>query len=138
MIAGPPARWIAPSTPPPPASASLAALTIASAGIRVMSPWTSARTRSPTRNSEVTHGSLTVARDRCRPPLAEPAAAVLAAEQEHAPARRIDDQLRAGPPRWRGPGDRHRRERLGHGIDRVQVVVECRPEPATPEDHSAS
>ena len=38
MIARPPARWIAPSTPPPPASALFAALTIASAGIRVMSP----------------------------------------------------------------------------------------------------
>ena len=41
MIARPPARWIAPSTPPPPASALFAALTIASAGIRVMSPSTS-------------------------------------------------------------------------------------------------
>ena len=38
-IAGPPALWIAPSTPPPPSSPLLAALTIASAGKAVMSPW---------------------------------------------------------------------------------------------------
>src|SRR5450759_5531397 len=38
MIAGPPARWMAPSTPPPPASAELAALAMASTAIRVMSP----------------------------------------------------------------------------------------------------
>jgi hypothetical protein len=44
MIAGPPVRWIAPSTPPPPRSPSFAALTMASAGIRVMSPRTIART----------------------------------------------------------------------------------------------
>ena len=41
MIAGPPARWMAPSTPPPPRRPLLAALTIASTAIRVMSPWTS-------------------------------------------------------------------------------------------------
>src|SRR3954454_25105996 len=45
MTAGPPARWIAPSTPPPPASRSLAAFTITSAAIRVMSPTVSAMTR---------------------------------------------------------------------------------------------
>src|SRR5438552_1275767 len=39
-ICGPPARWIAPSTPPPPRSDGLAALTIASTSWRVMSPWT--------------------------------------------------------------------------------------------------
>src|SRR5271157_139564 len=38
MMAGPPARWMAPSTPPPPASAELAALTMAPAATRVMSP----------------------------------------------------------------------------------------------------
>src|SRR6516164_2364417 len=38
MISGPPARWMAPSTPPPPASAEFAALTIASAATRVISP----------------------------------------------------------------------------------------------------
>src|SRR5579872_5897773 len=38
MMDGPPARWMAPSTPPPPASAELAALTITSARSRVMSP----------------------------------------------------------------------------------------------------
>src|SRR5262245_23247581 len=38
MIEGPPARWIAPSTPPPPASPELAALTMTSAATRVMSP----------------------------------------------------------------------------------------------------
>jgi hypothetical protein len=38
MIDGPPARWIAPSTPPPPASALFAAFTIASAAKPVMSP----------------------------------------------------------------------------------------------------
>src|SRR3984893_6047731 len=37
MISGPPARWTAPSTPPPPASDWLAALTIASTGSVVMS-----------------------------------------------------------------------------------------------------
>jgi hypothetical protein len=35
---GPAARWIAPSTPPPPASAEFAALTIASTSSVVMSP----------------------------------------------------------------------------------------------------
>ena len=40
-IAGPPARWIAPSTPPPPSSELLAALTIASTACAVMSPCTS-------------------------------------------------------------------------------------------------
>src|SRR6516164_9768952 len=38
MISGPPARWMAPSTPPPPASSEFAALTIASAATRVISP----------------------------------------------------------------------------------------------------
>src|SRR5215216_4896302 len=37
-MVGPPARWIAPSTPPPPVSPAFAALTIASADWRVMSP----------------------------------------------------------------------------------------------------
>ncbi len=45
MIAGPPARWIAPSTPPPPRSELFAALTMASASIVVMSPTTSRRRR---------------------------------------------------------------------------------------------
>src|SRR5690349_7913053 len=39
-IAGPPLRWIAPSTPPPPSSDELAALTIASTRCAVMSPST--------------------------------------------------------------------------------------------------
>lgn len=39
-MAGPPALWMAPSTPPPPRSARLAALTIASTRCWVMSPWT--------------------------------------------------------------------------------------------------
>ena len=38
MMDGPPARCIAPSTPPPPASAELAAFTIASTATLVMSP----------------------------------------------------------------------------------------------------
>src|SRR5690606_12079540 len=37
---GPAARWIAPSTPPPPSSDGLAALTIASTASAVMSPST--------------------------------------------------------------------------------------------------
>jgi hypothetical protein len=36
---GPPARWMAPSTPPPPIRLELAALTIASVACLVMSPW---------------------------------------------------------------------------------------------------
>ena len=40
-IADPPARWIAPSTPPPPSKDELAALTIASTSCFVMSPSTS-------------------------------------------------------------------------------------------------
>src|SRR5262245_44753142 len=45
-MSGPPARWIAPSTPPPPISVPLAALTMASTDSLVMSPvWTI--TRSP-------------------------------------------------------------------------------------------
>src|SRR5215211_1788808 len=39
-IAGPPARWIAPSTPPPPSSDSFAAFTIASTRCSVRSPTT--------------------------------------------------------------------------------------------------
>src|SRR5687767_8503562 len=39
-IAGPPARWMAPSTPPPPSSDEFAAFTIASTFCFVMSPWT--------------------------------------------------------------------------------------------------
>src|SRR5439155_19226120 len=37
---GPAARWMAPSTPPPPSSELLAALTMASTSWTVMSPWT--------------------------------------------------------------------------------------------------
>src|SRR3989449_9374976 len=40
-ISGPPARWMAPSTPPPPSSVVLAAFTIASVACVVMSPRTS-------------------------------------------------------------------------------------------------
>src|SRR5688572_25232908 len=47
MIVGPPRRWIAPSTPPPPASRLLAALTIASTSSKVMSPTDSSNTREP-------------------------------------------------------------------------------------------
>ena len=47
MMAGPPAAWMAPSTPPPPISELLAALPMASAGMRVMSPSTSPRRRVP-------------------------------------------------------------------------------------------
>src|ERR1044072_3645698 len=43
-IEGPPAGWMAPSTPPPPSSVELAALTTASTASRVMSP-TPTRTR---------------------------------------------------------------------------------------------
>ena len=39
-IAGPPTRWMAPSTPPPPRSDEFAALTIASTACSVMSPCT--------------------------------------------------------------------------------------------------
>jgi hypothetical protein len=41
MISGPPAAWMAPSTPPPPARRLLAALTMASTSCRVMSPCSS-------------------------------------------------------------------------------------------------
>src|SRR6185295_14021998 len=47
-IPGPPARWMAPSTPPPPRSPGLAALTMASASSRVMSPWTRTSLVPPT------------------------------------------------------------------------------------------
>jgi len=40
-IAGPPLRWIAPSTPPPPSNDEFAALTIASTVCAVTSPSTS-------------------------------------------------------------------------------------------------
>src|SRR5437867_91047 len=43
MMLGPPARWMAPSTPPPPARAELAALTMASVCTLVMSPCKRAR-----------------------------------------------------------------------------------------------
>ncbi len=46
-MAGPPARWMAPSTPPPPSSEEFAALTMASVCSRVMSPGPAmTRTRS--------------------------------------------------------------------------------------------
>src|SRR5207302_6305236 len=38
MMVGPPARWMAPSTPPPPARAEFAALAIASASTSTMLP----------------------------------------------------------------------------------------------------
>src|SRR5262249_22546789 len=47
MIPGPPARWIAPSTPPPPANRLLAALTMASVVWRVISPVTSSSMHGP-------------------------------------------------------------------------------------------
>src|SRR5688572_20520121 len=47
---GPAARWMAPSTPPPPSSVELAVLTIASTDSRVMSP----RTISMRSSSELT------------------------------------------------------------------------------------
>src|SRR4051812_45014953 len=45
MMLGPPARWIAPSTPPPPANRLFAALTIASTSCCVMSPSTNSSSR---------------------------------------------------------------------------------------------
>src|SRR6266849_5380258 len=47
-ICGPPARWIAPSTPPPPRREGLAAFTIASVSCLVMSPWSRTSLESPT------------------------------------------------------------------------------------------
>src|SRR5678815_5849767 len=47
MMVGPPARWIAPSTPPPPDSWALAALTIASACCFEISPSASSRVEVP-------------------------------------------------------------------------------------------
>src|SRR4029077_19137785 len=44
---GPPARWIAPSTPPPPRIARLAALTTASTSCSVMSPSTTVSSMTP-------------------------------------------------------------------------------------------
>src|SRR5689334_9998883 len=52
MIAGPPARWIAPSTPPPPARWLLAALTIPSTASWVMSPRTR-DTRQPFHSTSI-------------------------------------------------------------------------------------
>src|SRR5690242_1474033 len=49
--AGPPARWIAPSTPPPPRMALLAALTTASTSWRVMSPRTTVTSIRPSSRS---------------------------------------------------------------------------------------
>src|SRR5262245_21982150 len=46
-ISGPPARWIAPSTPPPPSSVVFAALTIASVVCSTMLPRTSSRIDVP-------------------------------------------------------------------------------------------
>src|SRR3954464_11161507 len=43
-ISGPPARWIAPSTPPPPSRLELAALTIASTACSLISPRTASIT----------------------------------------------------------------------------------------------
>src|SRR4051812_13705361 len=45
MMLGPPARWIAPSTPPPPANRLFAALTMASTSCCVMSPSTNSSAR---------------------------------------------------------------------------------------------
>src|SRR3989304_5528459 len=67
VIAGPPARWIAPSTPPPPLSALLAALTMASAANAVMSPTTRARTAAPSERSARGGGMVPSCPARRRP-----------------------------------------------------------------------
>ena len=51
MISGPPARWIAPSTPPPPISEELAAFTMASVFSRVMSAGPVMTSNRPSRSS---------------------------------------------------------------------------------------
>src|SRR3990170_1163501 len=43
IICGPPARWMAPSTPPPPLRPEFAAFTMASVSCFVMSPWTNSK-----------------------------------------------------------------------------------------------
>src|SRR5690349_24131056 len=83
-ISGPPARWIAPSTPPPPRSVVFAALTIASVSCRVMSPRTSS--------------SVAPAIVRCPTPL---------------PGReRLGGPRGLGGPGRRGPLSRRRGDRL--------------------------
>src|SRR5215211_500180 len=88
--AGPAARCIAPSTPPPPSRLLFAALTIASAVTRVMSPWSSRKVVRPavvaymkqllgaSREYEKScRGELAAPGPRCAPhqeDLAEPAA----------------------------------------------------------------
>src|SRR5947207_4588507 len=54
-MAGPPLRWIAPSTPPPPISEELAALTTASASCSVMSPRMSTTSGMPVTSCSI-HG----------------------------------------------------------------------------------
>src|SRR4051794_19442724 len=59
-ISGPPARWIVPSTPPPPSRLELAALTIASTACSVMSP----------RTASITNEKLAVGSQQARGALA--------------------------------------------------------------------
>src|SRR5436309_10053250 len=60
-ICGPPARWIAPSTPPPPRREELAALTMASTSWRVISPSTRTSRVFRTSRSMTGPGSLRAA-----------------------------------------------------------------------------
>src|SRR5689334_21596803 len=62
-IAGPPARWIAPSTPPPPSSELFAALTIASTSCFVRSPRTISRSDIRRIVADAAHGDLRTMRD---------------------------------------------------------------------------
>src|SRR5579864_31136 len=80
MISGPPARWTAPSTPPPPASDWLAALTIASTANVVMSARRSVSRPAPTRRSCCSSGIGAL----------EPETGVVSAEAERRAEREID------------------------------------------------
>src|SRR5437762_8772898 len=96
-MAGPPLRWIAPSTPPPPSSVEFAAFTIASASCSVISP----RTRTilgSVMGRRVTSLRLARARDLAERLLVPPDVLVQHAEDvEH--HRRRDANPRHHPAR---------------------------------------
>src|SRR5581483_6896649 len=104
-IAGPPRRWIAPSTPPPPRSDEFAALPIASSACSVMSPWTASIRTGPSLDPE--HGSRhqvgRLARVEAARPQAPPGV-----EVERKVERRLDPPLVAQPFRQGRPDAAHR------------------------------
>src|SRR5215475_1600851 len=97
MISGPPARWTAPSTPPPPASELLAALTMASTSRVVMSALRSVIRPRPKARPSGPWGVCTGLAPRVSATVAaaEPQAHVVTAKAERCAQRKVDAGLAA-------------------------------------------